>query len=287
VGYFTGYHRSQVKPPGIPRLNWRHPLAQGLVFYGIDVGSGPLELVAGRPGTLGNPTGNKPAVAASPWGTGLLWNGLNSMWFGADGAIEAATTALVYSWACACVTTGTLGSSARPFGRTANNNSSAPDLNWAFRANASGSGQGNIAADVNSSGAQTAITTWTGNAENVFTSLVGVVSSGGAGSLYAQGALIGSNTGLTIQHADTNSSVLFAGGSSTSGSAVAWTGFVFYGAFWNRVLTPGEIVALHEQPYDLLEWPCERVPRSNVTGPNVNGDCWAVLKAPAGLSPTG
>lgn len=244
--------RGQVKPPGIPRINWRHPLAKGLLFYGFDTGGGLIvDLVAGRPMTK---VGTWPANGVSPWGAGIKWQGSGGAYFNADAAIRNATAAGNYTYACAYLQTGTVGSFAAPFVRTANNNGSSPFNNWTFAIDPSGAGQADVQGSYCISTGFNNTANWTGNANQVFTSLVGTATT--ALSLYAQGGLVALSSAGTAANNSTQDSIGF---STSSAAAVVnpFIGFVFYGAFWSRPLSPSEILALHEQPYDFLEWPTD------------------------------
>ena len=64
-------HRGQAKPYGsIPRINWDHPLAKGLVSYAYDVGGVVIDLVGGKLGTKVNGT---PVTGTSPFGSGVQY----------------------------------------------------------------------------------------------------------------------------------------------------------------------------------------------------------------------
>lgn len=81
----------QVKPTGLPTIDWTHPLASGLVAYGIDTGwnfyAALTPLVGGGysvnpkySGQLNGPNVNAVARAAettapTPYGSGILWQG--------------------------------------------------------------------------------------------------------------------------------------------------------------------------------------------------------------------
>lgn len=245
----------QVKPRGIPRINLRHPLAAGLIFYGYDTGAGDiLDLVANR---RANYVGTKPAVSPSPFGAGFLWNNSGSANFAQDALIQAATTG-IYSYACGYVQTGTVGQYSTPFGRTANNNLSQPYTNWDFEINSAGIGQNQVKTNVNAGGFISTSAAWTGNANNVFTSLVNNVF-GSAQHFSAQGKSINTTAASGIGSYNTNANVCFSG-SSAAASNNPFVGFVHYGAFWSRPLLGSEIELLYTDPYSFLIFPGADLP---------------------------
>lgn len=258
----------QIRPTtaGLPRINWSHPLAQGLLFYGYDNGAGVgwnnssgngsalsqavCDLVsdasAYRMGTL---TFTTPAVTGTPYGPAFTYDTNNSCNFAASTAIQAATAAGGYTYACAFIKTGSVGQYSRPFGRTANNGASSPFVNWDFEINPGSTGQGNIVANVNNAGGLS--TTPNGSiSDNQYTTAVGKLS-GSTLSLYLNGAFATSTSGITAGSANSQDAIMF-GGSSTAGISNPFAGVVFYGALWNRVLSDQEIQLLHTDPYCFL-----------------------------------
>lgn len=244
--------RGQFKPPGIPRINWRHPLAKGIRLYLFDTGTGSvLDLVSGRTSST---QGTLPASKPSPWGQGILWNGSPSLYWSADAQLRTPTGTGTFTWATGIVETVSPASNARPFGRTAAAGSSQPGSNWEFVVDG-----GSAWTFFNSSGSQTQGTQWAGATTQTYMTLGGIAHSGTSVDTYGNGVLIGTTTGVTIQDYDTNDQVIISGGAAAP-SFQPFTGYVFWGAFWARALSPSEMLALHEQPYDFLEWPWDRIP---------------------------
>lgn len=270
---FTGRY----KRPGIPRINWRHPLAQGLLFYGYDTGGGViLDLVGARwqtkvPGTT------LPAPLPSQHGSGFKWNNSAGLFFASDPTIRNATANPPFSFACAYVQTGVAVTNSVIFGRTANNFGSAPFVNWALQVNFNAAGQTAANASVDNGGVDAESPNWTGNANNVFTSLLGVAKPTSI-SLFAQGGLVGTTGGLTVASSNTNDAIIFSGGSAAA-SNVPFPGYVFYGAFWRRELTDADAEMLHADPYCFLEYPEDDIFSTYVSlGTNIT---------PLGVSGTG
>ena len=64
------WKNSQVKPTGIPRIDWSHPLTAGLIAYWWDLGNGRhIDLVSGHTTVL-DTGGTEPSRASSQFGSG-------------------------------------------------------------------------------------------------------------------------------------------------------------------------------------------------------------------------
>lgn len=81
---FIGPNMTQVKPQGIPRINWNHPMSQGLVVDLFDVGNGQyVNLCQGNePYIMPYGSAASSGVAdwlsngSTPYGAATLWPGL-------------------------------------------------------------------------------------------------------------------------------------------------------------------------------------------------------------------
>ena len=239
--------KGQYKPAGVPKINWSHPLAKGLLFYVFDTGLGTIvELVKNTPSTI---SGTVPSVVSSPWGSGFSYNASASIKFVPDAEIIAATTGINYSFAAAYNKTGTVGSYTSVFLRDANNGGSQPYINWRIEINNAGSGQDrtNVSwcTNLNVEGDSTAKT---GLNNNTYHTIVGVMTTVPAGNVtaYADGAQF-YNVNTAVGHNNTNSNIYLGYGS--------FVGLIYYAAFWGRVLTVKEQFLLHYKPYDFLIFP--------------------------------
>jgi Alpha-L-arabinofuranosidase B, catalytic len=262
-----------IKPPGIPRIDWRHPLAQGLVFYGFDTGTGLLiDLAAGRPASF---VGTKAGIAPSAFGAGILWNNSNTAYFLQDAAIEAATAAGDYTAACAILPTNTSGlaAGALPFGRLIGNFTS-PYYDWAF--DFSG---GQIYGSLLNSATYANIGNPVTISNDQFASLALTAVAGTSAAFYGNGAQSGSiSTGLAIASNNSAGSNIYLSGASSSSSIRPFIGFVYYGAFWKRALSAAEIAALHADPYAFLIFPSDRATdalRNSSSGTAVTVNTWS------------
>jgi hypothetical protein len=88
-------------------------------------------------------------------------------------------------------------------------------------------------------------------------SIVGTVALGGSYALWSAGALSASGTADSgaIQY---SSPTFYIGGSGGEGAGLGFS----LGGVWNRALTAGEAQSLSLDPWQLLEWPWDRVPRT-------------------------
>jgi hypothetical protein len=177
--------RGWVKPASIPHIDWSHPLAQNLEFYGFDTGAGTiLDLVKAR--TVSFPCTNG-AVAPRPFigGQGFKYDGVSGTGvFTSDGRIQAVTAAPPWTVACGLVENATPANGV-PFCRTANNNASAPFLNWGFQLGATGQTQWEFA--LNSGGTITQIGNAVNPANGVWESMVGVAASASVARFFFNG----------------------------------------------------------------------------------------------------
>ena len=250
----------QVKRAGIPRIDRSHPLAQGLVFYGFDTGAGTILDLASNGARAGArvPGATKAPNGVTQWGQGIAWNNSDGMFFNADAAIRNASVP-PYSFACCHVQTGTVGSFARNFARTAQNNGAAPNINWGFDVNDGGIGQTQVDVVLDDNGSPAATIGWTGNSNNALHSFACNVFSTTNASIYGDGAFRQNNGAYTtITQSTTSDAILFSGASSAA-SSNPFIGFVFYGAFWSRNLSINEIEQLHFDPYAFLIFPEDEI----------------------------
>lgn len=255
----------QVKPQGVPRIDWSHPLARALVFYGFDTGTGLiLDLARGRIGSWA--TGGSLSIGvpnASPFGTGVKYAGgasAGSIYlFASDAEIQATNAAFPWTAACGYNQTGNNLSFCSPFGRIANSNSGQPFANWYFTTNDNNAGQNLAGVTFNNSGTFGRTADWTTNALNRFTSVAFVANTASSAGLYAQGILQSTTTGITLASFNTNDQICF-GGSSNFNTNGCGVGFTYYGALWARALSADELVQLHNDPYCFLFPPESEMP---------------------------
>jgi hypothetical protein len=243
-------YRNQKLYPSLPRIDQNHPMADGLVFYGYDTGAGAIvDLVGGR---KQGAVGVADPVTGSVFGSGIQYNADGSKYFASDAALQASYGAI--SFACGYVQTGTVGAYASAFMRTANNNASAPFVNWVFNFNPGGAGQNQVNMGVASTGGNSfQSANWVGNINGIYNVLVGTVS-GSNWIFWANGQQVDAGAANSYIPVNTNDSVIFSGGSN-AGTVVPFVGKVFWGAFWKRVLSNTEVNQLYYDPYCFLRFP--------------------------------
>lgn len=236
----------QIRPlaSGLPRINWSHPLAYGLLFYAYDMPemSAAVDLVSGAIAS------SNLSNTVTPFGPATLYAGTARSFSTSPSYVQAATAAGNYSWACAFYKTGTAASFATPFGRQANSGASQPFCNWDFEINVSGLGQTQMQYDWNASGNITR----NGNltiSDNTLQTVIGIMTGSGS-TATVTGALNGVAAGGTSfnntpQSVNTGDPIQIGG----------IPGCVFWGGFWARPLSQNECALLHNDPWCLLTFP--------------------------------
>lgn len=240
----------QGKPwSSIPRIDWSHPLAKGLVFYAYDTGgAGPIDLVTGCLSTVLNTNPAKPT--ASAYGPGLKYvAGQGSRVFAVRRNALPMFTTGIYSAAMGFMTTGfaVAGNFAAPFHLSAA--AATTDCSFLFNQTASGDYQWSLN-NVNPTPiASPAITL------NAYHTLLGTNTAANTQSIYLDGASVGT-TALTSAFTTTTDRIAFnSWAPTTTSSGNQYNGWVFWGAHWNRTITPQEAAQLHVDPYCFLIYP--------------------------------
>lgn len=229
----------QVKPQGVPQIDWTHPLTRGLNFYAFDVGNGfYVDLVSGQPGVVQG-SGTGPSTAATPNGAGTLWNAGKSVIFNLP---KAAATSAIGSFAAA----GFSGTSGQLSTGLANYTGSGNAyLDMEFRTEV-----GNNKLEVwGGVGGASRVGLWTTPLVNTYFS-IGAAGDGANQSAYGNGQSVGSIA--------SSQSLLVLGtapqiaiGDYVGGGA-AYAGSAFYVGFWDISLSAQEWMQLHLDPYCFL-----------------------------------
>jgi hypothetical protein len=242
--------KGPLKPAGIPRIDWTHPLARNLIFYAYDVGGNYIDLVSGARGTL-NVSTNRSARATSQYGTGLKFPVAQSAsdWitFPLLPRVAAVQNTAPYSWGAGlmCTASGTTGSWAV--------NTTDGTNNSLLIGNGTSSATTFQLATANAAGFLTAANTFSLNA---YHTALGVATSSTTLNLYVDGKLDSSPTGTTTTFTSSTlqpviNSILIAS-SSVSGAS----NFVYFYAIWQaRALSAADARLLHNDPYCFLIFP--------------------------------
>lgn len=235
----------QVKPQGVPQIDWTHPLAQSLISYYFDTGLGfYIDLVTGNITTVG--TGSTyPSVDASPNGTGFVFAPTGSLAIQDPSTFSRTSWAAPYSFAVGFQQLGTIGAGTQP--------------SYAAVQDASG----NDALLLYYLPAQTSLFLSSGNAAglklapvpaaNTF-NVAAFVTTGASSSIGYLNGVVSANTGVQ-SNTYTNVIIHFVAGQSAFNGTGANNGpnaQVFFMAIWNRQLTSAEALQLYTDPYSLL-----------------------------------
>lgn len=255
--------RGQYKPPGIPRINWQHPITNGLIFYAYDTGCGAnpsggfggtgnygvqpgiIELAQHRIAFLGGIAQSNTQL--SPFGSGIRYNASYSCGFVAD---TATRDLKVFTAACGYFQTATQTGNNRCFGRTANNGSS-PFLNWDWEATAGGNVNFNM---LNSSSSIITVAS-PAQVSNKYCTVM-TTNDNVTARAYFNGTQVGSTANANPVGINSGDALVM-GGASVNATAAPWTGLSFYGAYWKRTLTAAEAELLHYDPYCFLIYPSD------------------------------
>jgi hypothetical protein len=278
----------QLKPIGVPRINWSHPLARDLICYFFDTGDAIVELVRGwSSSTLGVPVSYGDN---SPFGASLRWLGTQdtAIWFDTanrDPRLRTLNSVSGFTAACACYPTteavaNTTASATDQgiFSRVRiNGNAGTDSMHWfAFHLYRIAAGNNQFALAIADSNG--VISRWCApyNAAS-FTGLASVgnyhtltMTMNGAGTqsqAYGDGYNITGTafTACTLHNGtDTTDHIVFGNKTTTTqanNSDIPYPGgYIFWGACWDRELSHSDHALLHNDPYCLLLPGNERMP---------------------------
>jgi hypothetical protein len=239
---------NQTKPVGVPKINWQHPLAFGLISYWFSVGTGrPVDLVLNRQ-SINDASALSAVGAATPYGQAGAYTGANqSSHDPANFPVQSwahpySCAAGFYQIGSATVTStpGYFGvvdatgndafmlynPSATTFGLSIANNS--PANNFTF-------------------------------ANNTFYVVVGATTGASSWNCWVNGVAQTAGA-LSTTFAGTNIGVEF-GATSLNLAGPGFTNAVtFWGAIWNRQLSQAEAILLYTDPYCFLLPPESSMP---------------------------
>lgn len=231
---------NQVKPNGIPKINWSHPLAANLVSYWFDTGFGiHVDLVTGDYTTANpNTTGTFPAVRQTSFGSAGNFTGTADTQSRNKAGLQ--NLAQPYSFAMGWYQFAAVGGSAGNTLWFSQNDNVAPTTGIGFICTVTTNVEPQVANNNLGTGFTPAV-----NSFNVF-----VVAANGATSwpAWCNGKLIATGTTTTAFTAANTMFYSFNDGHFGGPNAV-----FFFGAVWNgRALTITEAQLLYTQPYCFL-----------------------------------
>lgn len=240
----------QVKPfASLPRLDWTHPLARGLVSYCYDDGNVYVDLVTGKRSQETNTAGGVEAVRQSTkFGNASVFNASAEVQFlPSTSKFATLTNTANYSFACSWM------NAVIPASVAAWWNSGDATTNTCFQI-----GGGLVAVDdvfwswANDAGHASAAGT---NTVNVFHTALGVTLTASTGLCYIDGKLSISPTGMATTRTQAGVQPQLGVCDTAIPQPRAFTGSVYYGAAWLRQLTASEARLLHDDPWGLLIYP--------------------------------
>jgi hypothetical protein len=254
MGQVQRLTRGQVKPyASIPRIDWSHPLAKNLIFYGYDIGGQVIDLVRG---TIGTNVNTNVVRGMSQFGPGVQYPGtgiIAPVEFPHTSAIDNVTAAVPYSFAAAYYLTSAPGTGAGGgFGC------------FIFGSN-DGGGFTDATIDVGRTGTadvdfcyndnQIAVTGL--STVNKFHTALGVATGVSTQNNYFDGTLASTSAVNPSSNTHTAHQPVYneyQPGGASAGNGVP--GFVYYGALWSgRALTAQDAQLLHQDPYCFLIYP--------------------------------
>lgn len=248
----------QVKPNGVPRIDWTHPLSRGLIaYYWALPPSTYADLVSGQ--IAANVPATAPTHVVSKYGVGVGHTAVN------DSVVSGTPATIVnppnvqsftapFSFAGGWWQVG-----AFTVGADANNN-------WVgIQANSTNGpyfGAGSTSEfQYFSSTADSGITSATIPGANNFYIALGVAASSSASTLYLNGVSIGTSSTATNNSTNTGQWWQFGQLDPNGGNPNA---HVFFGALWNRALTAQEALQLYLDSYCFLIPPEAEMPAISV-----------------------
>lgn len=231
----------QVKPNGVPRIDWRHPLAWGLLSYWFDTGNGfYIDLVSGQITTKTATGGTTVAPRrATQYGTGFGFTStLTEQADPANARNQAWAAPYTFATGFQQIATPTTGSPVW-FGLVDTGNNT-----LAFYGNTPGFSYGN-------NGAPNTTTVVNGT----FYVMVASATAASAQNTFVNGVNLGATTSSTA-YTGTILHYAFNSNGATydnAGSPTECGAAVFFGAAWQgRALTQTEATLLYTDPYCFL-----------------------------------
>ena len=234
----------QVKPQGVPRIDWTHPLALGLISYWYDTGLGfYVDLVTGDTTTSGSGS-IVPITDASLYGTGFEFPNTGPQVIKARGLFPRQSFAAPYSYACGWNALGApTASTYSSFFNVYSDSGTAAIQVYCAPTGALFSTLANSAG--------IALTPSATAPTSGFHVAVGVATGASAESAYLDGVLKGTDTSTATLSSSTFRMVI--NGLSKDGTdASGINAQLFFGAVWSRPLTADEAKFLYTDPYCFL-----------------------------------
>lgn len=230
------------KPAGLPALNPRHPLSQGLLNFTLLDGYTAIDLAAQQPATI---TGVLPGLI--PFGTAGAYTGSTPK-------VQFPYTATLGSYTLFSVVVGVFPTSFTNFSLIASRwDEPAFARSWALAFFADGriyfyaSPDGTTFAQINAP---------SGLATNTFAVVGATLDASGNGVAYVHGIPVVSGAVGVILNPSRPWHVGFSPGFGDT-TDQSFAGSIAFAGLWGRTLGGGEMAALASSPYQHLFWPCD------------------------------
>lgn len=240
-------HYGQIKPAGLPKIDWSNPITTGLVFYGFDTGSFCVDLV----GSNGQATKTGTITSAlTPLGTALNYDpGTfgNYSQFTVNAQLAAVLNSTYFTMSCGLF--GYAPSNSDDTDAFLIGNSSASRYLSLFYYNTPTSWIFVTPAGTHGSGASL-----TSGAFNTLTAACNNTTA----NFYLNGVL-NSSSSLTTQTTFASGDFICIGGDPTSNYDNFSAQSIFNAGIWSRVLSPSEILQLQLDPYSFLVFPEDEI----------------------------
>lgn len=240
--------RGQKRPwNSIPRINWKHALATGLVFYGYDTGSGVIvDLVSGADGVKSAAFGPKP----SPLGQAQLYSsgGPRVEFANSQNAIKifpATRYSIATGWYITALPSITF---TVPFGIIDNASNAAVEVLFNQTTNT----------DMQVQFANTSGVIFSGNSINTFHTIVGTNTTATSQIMYFDGRQI-TTSAITSAFTATAYQASINNGQIGAPTGNGISGWVYFGALWNRPISATSARTLHDDPWCFLIWPEDEI----------------------------
>jgi hypothetical protein len=242
----TLFRPPQFKPQGIPRIDWTHPLANGLAYYYFNAGGNFIDLVTGDTAQKST-AANWPGSGATPYGAGVLSTAKTHL---QSTLFAPRNWARPFSWACGWWQVGAVASGSGFPTYFGVNDTLQNDALQIHRV-----GTGNL--EINDNNGANSVSLGAAPTSNAFHTAMGITRPFDQGfDAYYDGAFLGTsafNTNtITSASLNANTKVVIASSATNANDVDNLNSMIFYGAIWLRELTAKEAQQLYFDPYCFL-----------------------------------
>jgi hypothetical protein len=280
VGLLSAYRRGALPPPGVtPRVNRRHPLAQGLVAIYLP-GLLPFDLCGVGPALFSRQNWAPGPTPFGQGGTGGAAPNNAASWAALPAALRLPGPLSLYFLG---VQLAQVTGISDYFGFTASGTPSGTQTT-AIRLYDTGSGGAVVLKWQDTGATLHTISGGSTPAVGARISVLGTVVIGGNGTLYRNGAQIAQAAGSSL-NLEYSTPYLFVGAAQSTEYGANRSVMC---AIWSRALSTAEAAVLDAAALadptgvgGLLEWPWERAPNHSIAALNLTSDRWVPVETSA------